>query len=88
MTVTALPVHASGQYPIGGDLPVYRLGYGTMQLTGPGHRYHPTDPDAAKRLLRRAVELGIDHFDTADAYGPETVEHLIRKALHPYPRCL
>ena len=79
------PVHASGQYLIGGDLPVYRLGYGTMQLTGPGHWYHPADPDAAKALLRRAVELGINHLDTADAYGPETVEHLIRKALHPYP---
>jgi aryl-alcohol dehydrogenase-like predicted oxidoreductase len=78
-------VHSSGVYLIGGDLPVYRLGYGTMQLTGPGHWYHPADPDAAKRLLRRAVELGINHLDTADAYGPETVEHLIRKALHPYP---
>ncbi len=79
------PAHASGQYLIGGDLPVYRLGYGTMQLTGPGHWYHPADPDAATRLLRRVVELGINHLDTADAYGPETVEHLIRKALHPYP---
>ncbi len=85
MTGTLLPAHASGQYMIGGDLPVYRLGYGTMQLTGPGHWYHPADPEAAKRLLRRAVELGINHLDTADAYGPETVEHLIRKALHPYP---
>ncbi len=85
MTDTPHPAHASGQYLLGGDLPVYRLGYGTMQLTGPGHWYHPTDPDAAKRLLRRAVELGINHLDTADAYGPETVEHLIRKALHPYP---
>src|SRR5205814_9510901 len=47
--------------------------------------YHPADPDAAKRLLRRAVDLGINHPDTADPYGPETVEHLIRKALHPYP---
>ncbi len=85
MSRTPNPVHASGQYLIGGDLPVYRLGYGTMQLTGPGHWYHPADPDAAKRLLRRVVELGINHLDTADAYGPETVEHLIRKALHPYP---
>jgi pyridoxine 4-dehydrogenase len=85
MSGTPPPAHASGQYRIGGDLPVYRLGYGTMQLTGPGHWYHPTDPEAAKRLLRRAVELGINHLDTADAYGPETVEHLIRKALHPYP---
>jgi pyridoxine 4-dehydrogenase len=85
MTSATQPAHASGQYLIGGDLPVYRLGYGTMQLTGPGHWYHPADPDAAKQLLRRAVELGINHLDTADAYGPETVEHLIRKALHPYP---
>jgi pyridoxine 4-dehydrogenase len=85
MTDTPHPAHTSGQYLLGGDLPVYRLGYGTMQLTGPGHWYHPADPDAAKRLLRRAVELGINHLDTADAYGPETVEYLIRKALHPYP---
>src|SRR6266545_3252536 len=85
MTGTPHPAYASGRYLIGGDLPVYRLGYGTMQLTGPGHWYHPADPDAAKRLLRRAVALGINHLDTADAYGPETVEHLIRKALHPYP---
>ena len=85
MSRTRNPVHASGQYLIGGDLPVYRLGYGTMQLTGPGHWYHPADPDAAKRLLRRVLELGINHLDTVDAYGPETVEHLIRKALYPYP---
>lgn len=85
MAGTPRPAHASGQYLIGGDLPVYRMGYGTMQLTGPGHWYHPADPDAAKRLLCRVVELGITHLDTADAYGPETVEHLIRKALHPYP---
>jgi len=85
MTDTPPPAHASGQYLIGGDLPVYRLGYSTMQLTGPGHWYHPADPDAARHLLRHAVELGINHLDTADAYGPETVEHLIRKALHPYP---
>ena len=85
MTGTPHPAYASGRYLIGGDLPVYRLGYGTMQLTGPGHWYHPADPDAAKRLLRRVVELGINHLDTADAYGPHTVEHLIRKALHPYP---
>ncbi len=85
MTGTSRPAYAFGEYLIGGDLPVCRLGYGTMQLTGPGHWYHPADPDAAKRLLRRVVELGINHLDTADADGPETVEHLIRKALHPYP---
>jgi aryl-alcohol dehydrogenase-like predicted oxidoreductase len=84
-TTTTLPAHRSGEYPIGGDMPVYRIGYGTMQLTGPGHWYHPDNTDNAKQLLRRAVELGINHLDTADAYGPETVEHLIRKALYPYP---
>ncbi|NKQ55621.1 aldo/keto reductase [Amycolatopsis sp. K13G38] len=56
-----------------------------MQLTGPGHWYHPANPDQAKHLLRRAVDHGVNHIDTADAYGPETAEHLIRKALHPYP---
>ncbi len=73
------------EFSIGGDLPVRRLGFGTMQLTGPGHWGHPTDMDNAKAVLRRAVELGVNHFDTADAYGPEVAEHLIRKALHPYP---
>lgn len=89
MTATTLdaasPAAASGTFLLGGDLPVHRIGYGTMQLTGPGHWYHPGDMDAAKQVLRRAVDLGVNHLDTADAYGPETVEHLIRKALHPYP---
>ncbi|RPF21494.1 aldo/keto reductase [Myceligenerans xiligouense] len=89
MTSTTLdaasPAAASGTFLLGGDLPVHRIGYGTMQLTGPGHWYHPADMDAAKAVLRRAVDLGVNHLDTADAYGPETVEHLIRKALHPYP---
>lgn len=67
MSGTPEPVHASGQYVIGGDLPVYRLGYGTMQLTGPGHWYHPDDPDAAKRLLRRVVELGHQRQDVRPA---------------------
>lgn len=77
------PAHASGTYLIGGDMPVHRIGFGTMNLTGPGTWYHG-DERAAKRLLRRAYELGVDHFDTADAYGPETVEHYLRKALHRY----
>jgi pyridoxine 4-dehydrogenase len=76
----------AGTFRIGGDLPVHRLGYGTMQLTGPGHWNLPADPDAAVALLRIAVhELGVDHLDTADAYGPHTVESLIHQALHPYP---
>ncbi|MCF4123008.1 aldo/keto reductase [Antribacter sp. KLBMP9083] len=93
MTITtpldsSSPAAASGTFTIGGDLPVHRIGYGTMQLTGPGHWYHPAEIDGAKAVLRRAVDLGINHLDTADAYGPETVEHLIRKALHPYPEHL
>ncbi|MGW3470436.1 aldo/keto reductase [Saccharopolyspora sp. NPDC000995] len=72
-------------FRLGGELPVRRIGLGTMQLTGPGHWFHPADTNAAKALLRRAVELGVNHIDTADAYGPHTAENLIRKALHPYP---
>jgi aryl-alcohol dehydrogenase-like predicted oxidoreductase len=75
---------ASGSYEIGGDLPVARLGYGTMQLTGEGVWGAPRDPDEAVRVLRRAVELGITFFDTADSYGPEVAEDLLRTALYPY----
>jgi aryl-alcohol dehydrogenase-like predicted oxidoreductase len=75
---------ASGTYEIGGDLPVVRLGYGTMQLTGEGVWGAPKDPDEAVRVLRRAVDLGITFFDTADSYGPEVAEDLLRTALHPY----
>ncbi|MER7009914.1 aldo/keto reductase [Saccharopolyspora sp. NPDC000359] len=71
-------------FRVGGELPVRRIGLGTMQLTGPGHWSRPADPEEAKALLRRAVELGVNHIDTADAYGPHTAENLIRKALHPY----
>lgn len=70
---------------LGDDLPVRRLGYGTMQLTGPGHWGPPADIDNAIRVLRHAVNLGVNHLDTADAYGPHTVEDLIRRALYPYP---
>jgi pyridoxine 4-dehydrogenase len=80
-----LPAVDSGSFEIGGDLAVRRLGFGTMQLTGPGHWGPPADPDRAKAVLRRAVDLGINHFDTADAYGPHVTERLIREALHPYP---
>jgi aryl-alcohol dehydrogenase-like predicted oxidoreductase len=74
----------SGTYEIGGDLPVVRLGYGTMQLTGEGVWGAPKDRDEAVRVLRRAVDLGITFFDTADSYGPEVAEDLLREALHPY----
>ena len=68
-----------------GTLPVGRLGFGTMQLTGPGVWGPPADHDAALGVLRRAVELGIDLIDTADSYGPDVTEELVREALHPYP---
>ncbi|HTI92139.1 MAG TPA: aldo/keto reductase, partial [Puia sp.] len=69
------------QYRLGGDLMVNRLGFGTMQLTGPGVWGEPTDPAAAKRLLATAVEQGVNFFDTADSYGPATVEELIRGSI-------
>ncbi|WP_280245440.1 aldo/keto reductase [Nocardia abscessus] len=80
----AQPAAASGTFAIGGDLPVHRLGYGAMRLTGPGVWGDPKDPDEAVRVLRRAVELGVNFIDTADSYGPFVSENLIRKALHPY----
>ncbi|WP_327731259.1 aldo/keto reductase [Streptomyces sp. NBC_00487] len=81
---TTRPAVASGTFDLGGDLTVNRLGYGAMQLTGPGVWGEPRDPDEAVRVLRRAVELGVTFIDTADAYGPFVSEQLIRKALHPY----
>ncbi|MGA3045251.1 MAG: aldo/keto reductase [Terracidiphilus sp.] len=76
---------ASGSFSIGGDLPVHRLGYGTMRLVGDGAWGEPGDPAEAHRVLRRAVELGVKLIDTADAYGPEIAERLIAESLHPYP---
>jgi aryl-alcohol dehydrogenase-like predicted oxidoreductase len=69
---------------IGGDLPVTRLGFGAMRITGPGVWGDPPDRDTAIKVLRRAVELGIDFIDTADSYGPFVSEDLIAAALHPY----
>src|ERR1700749_4081629 len=85
MTTLALPAKASGEFSIGGKLPVTRLGYGAMQLTGPGVWGDPKDPDEAVRVLKRAVELGVNLVDTAGVYGPEVADELIVKALHPYP---
>lgn len=76
---------STGTFLIGGDLPVNRLGYGTMRLVGEGAWGEPNDPDEARRVLRRAVELGVTLIDTADAYGPEIAERLIAEALYPYP---
>ena len=84
-TSTDRPATASGTLILGGDLTVHRLGFGAMQLTGPGVWGPPRDHDEAIRVLRRAVELGVDLIDTADSYGPYVSEELIREALHPYP---
>ncbi|HEY6423303.1 MAG TPA: aldo/keto reductase [Pseudonocardiaceae bacterium] len=75
----------AGTFDLGGTTTVGRLGYGTMQLTGPGVWGPPHDHDESIRVLRRAVELGVTFLDTADSYGPFVVEELIYEALHPYP---
>jgi pyridoxine 4-dehydrogenase len=81
---TSLP---GGTWPLG-DLTVTRFGYGAMQLAGPGVMGPPADRDGALAVLREAVDLGINHIDTADAYGPRVTNQLIREALHPYPDSL
>ena len=78
----------SGTFAIGGDLPVHRLGFGAMQLTGPGVWGEPDNRAEAIAVLRGAIELGINLIDTADSYGPYVSEELIREALHPYPKGL
>ena len=79
---------AAGTLTLGGDLVVNRMGFGAMRITGPGIWGEPKDPAEAHRVLRRAVELGVNFIDTADAYGPEVSERLIAEALHPYPQGL
>jgi len=76
-------VWSSGEFVIGPKV-VHRLGFGAMQITGPGVWGPPGDPDGARAVLRRAVELGVDFIDTADSYGPTVSEELIAEALHPY----
>src|SRR5580693_9086703 len=71
-------------FEIGGELPIHRLGFGAMRLTGPGIWGEPPNPAEAIRTLQRARDLGIDFIDTADSYGPDVSERLIREALHPY----
>jgi aryl-alcohol dehydrogenase-like predicted oxidoreductase len=78
-------IDRSGTFALGGSLPVTRLGYGTMQLPGPGVWGEPRDRAGAHAVLRRAVELGVNLLDTADSYGPVVAEPLIKEALHPYP---
>ncbi|WP_432510077.1 aldo/keto reductase [Kineococcus sp. SYSU DK001] len=86
MTTTdpAAPTRPAATFTVGGDLTVRRLGYGTMQLPGPGVWGPPRDRAAALAVLRRAADSGVDLFDTADSYGPGVAEDLLREALHPY----
>ncbi len=79
---------AAGTFTLGGDLVVNRLGFGAMHLTGRGILGEPENPEEARRVLRRAVELSVNLIDTADSYGPEISERLIAEALHPYPEDL
>jgi pyridoxine 4-dehydrogenase len=85
---TLRPAAQSGEFKIGGDMPVHRLGFGTMQLTGPGIWGEPRDRHECVAVLRKCLDLGINLIDTADSYGPYVAEELIREALHPYPRGL
>jgi aryl-alcohol dehydrogenase-like predicted oxidoreductase len=84
-TTGTKPALPSGTFLIGGDMPVVRLGFGALWLTGPGVWGEPADRANAIRVLRRAVELGVNFIDTADSYGPYVSEELISEALHPYP---
>jgi aryl-alcohol dehydrogenase-like predicted oxidoreductase len=85
---TSKAVATNPTFTIGNDLKVNRLGFGAMRITGDGIWGWPKDRDEAKRVLKRAVELGVNLIDTADAYGPETSELLIAEALYPYPKGL
>src|SRR5258708_24784009 len=85
-TLTAVNASASGTFAIGGDLTVNRLGYGAMRITGDGIWGEPKDREGAKKVLRRAVELGVNFIDTADSYGPGASEQLISEALARYTK--
>ena len=78
----------AGTIDLGGDLTVNRLGYGAMRITGPGIWGEPKDPDEARRVLRRTIDLGVNFIDTADSYGPEVSERFIGETLYPYPKDL
>jgi len=79
-----MATNTNDMFSLGGELPINRLGYGAMRVTGEGIWGPPDDPEAAKQVLRRVVELGVNFIDTADAYGPNVSEALIAEALHPY----
>lgn len=81
-------VEQAGTFALGGDLPVHRLGFGAMRITGEGIWGEPPDAGEAKRVLRRALELGVNLVDTADSYGPDVSERIIGETLAPYPKDL
>src|SRR5277367_3105777 len=85
MATKEIHASAAGTFTLGGDITINRLGFGAMRITGDGIWGEPKDPEQAKQVLRRAVELGVNFIDTADSYGPEVSERLIAEALHPYP---
>lgn len=87
-TSTSSNMATNPTFTLGGDLTVNRLGFGAMRITGEGIWGWPPDRENALKILRRAIELGVNFIDTADAYGPETSELLIAQALHPYPNGL
>lgn len=84
-TTTTVTAPLAGTIDIGGDMPVNRFGFGAMRITGEGIWGEPADREECKRVLRRALELGINFIDTADSYGPEVSERLIAETLYPYP---
>ena len=88
MTTSATHASQSGIFSIGGDLPVHRLGFGAMRLTGKGIWGPPADRAECVAVLRRAIELGVNLIDTAESYGPHVSEEIIAEALHPYPKDL
>src|SRR5215212_1642665 len=88
MTVKHVDASAAGTFRLGGDLPVHRIGFGAMRITGKGIWGPPEDRGEALRVLRRALALGVNLIDTADSYGPHVSEELIAEALHPYPEGL
>src|SRR3954465_13781935 len=87
-TATSSNMATNSTFNLGGDFTINRLGFGAMRVTGQGIWGWPADRQNALKVLRRAVELGVNLIDTADAYGPDTSELLIAEALYPYPKCL
>jgi len=88
MSTATIDAKASGTFELGGDLPIHRLGFGAMRITGKGIWGEPKKPEEAIKVLRRLPDIGVNFIDTADSYGPEVSERLIAEALHPYPKDL